>query len=66
MITGYASAKVTTMNDSTKSYSYKSDTLKKTITLGDLKDTTCKYVFKYQLSKDSVLQIDGMGPKADN
>jgi hypothetical protein len=63
LITNYASAKVTTMNDSTKSYSYKSDTLKKTITLGDLKDTTCKYVFKYKLSKDSVLQIDGMGPK---
>ncbi|QKJ31613.1 hypothetical protein HQ865_18195 [Mucilaginibacter mali] len=61
-ITSFGRAAVVMMNDSAKNYSYKADTAKKTITLGDMKDTTCKYVFNYTLSKDSVLRMDGIGP----
>ncbi|MES2279275.1 MAG: hypothetical protein V4592_24800 [Bacteroidota bacterium] len=62
LINSFGKATIEMMNDSTKSYSYKADTVKKMITLGDIKDTTCKYLFKYTLSKDSVLHIDGNGP----
>jgi len=64
-INGFGSVTVEMMNDSTKKYSYKADTLKKLITLGNMKDTSRKYIFKYSLTKDSVLQMDGNGPNGD-
>jgi hypothetical protein len=65
IINNFGSVKVTTMNDSTRNYSFKKDTVKKQITLGSIKDTTRKYVFKYTLSKDSILQMTGKGPNGD-
>lgn len=65
IINGFGSVKITTMNDSTRSYSFKTDTVKKQITIGSFKDTTRKYVFNYTLSKDSILQMTGKGPNGD-
>jgi hypothetical protein len=65
IINARGGVRVDLMNDSAKIYSFKSDTLKKTITLGNTKDTTRKYVFNYKLSKDSVLQISGIGPAGE-
>lgn len=65
LINGYGGVRITLMNDSTRSYSFKTDTVKKLITLGSYIDTNRKYVFKYTLSKDSVLQMDGKGPNGE-
>lgn len=64
-INGFGGVRITTMNDSTRNYSFKNDTVKKQITLGSYKDTTLKYVFNYTLGKDSVLQLSGKGPNGD-
>ena len=65
VITGRGSVRINYMDDSTSNYSFKDDTIKKLITMGSFKDTTRKYVFKYTLSKDSVLHIDGIGPHGE-
>ena len=65
VINSFGGVRITTMNDSSRNYSFKSDTVKKQITIGSFKDTTRKYVFAYTLSKDSVLQMAGKGPNGD-
>ena len=62
IINGRGGVRINYMNDSTRNYSFKEDTAKRQITIASFKDTARKYIFKYTLSKDSVLQLTGNGP----
>ncbi|GAB3919502.1 DoxX family protein [Mucilaginibacter boryungensis] len=64
-INSFGSVRITTMNDSTRNYSFKADSVKKQIIIGSFKDTTRKYTFAYTLSKDSILNMTGKGPNGD-
>lgn len=57
-------ARVYLMNDSVRYYTVKKDTVKQTLVMMLTKDTTRRYTFSYTLSKDSVLQLKGSGPNA--